>query len=377
MHITFVTHGSFDCVATLKRATGMAGPLISSGHRVSILLEDSYANRERVGMECPAVEAVYLRSGSATQERARKSRALHGLNSDLVWMCGVGYRNMVKPCRRDAIWIADHSELLSAVGNRAAIRRAIDWGFETFAFRSCDGHIAASRYLETYCHKAVQRLGRRTPVHYSPYAVTPSMVAARGTLSTDIELATTGKKVILYLGSFWENYGFWDMLHVAEQMVAGRSDLIFLFMGKGPEESAGREWISNRQLGDRVLLLGFAPEAMLGDLFSKADVFLCPLRDTAQDWARCPSKLYMYLPAGRPIVTCRIGEAAEALGERGVYYRPGDRAELRTAINTALTSANHGALIDLAAEHTWERRTRYFLDWLQAEFGERLAKIVA
>ena len=59
MRIAFVTFGNFDGHATLKRATGMAGPLIAQGHEVVLLLEDCEINREKVELECPSAEVVW------------------------------------------------------------------------------------------------------------------------------------------------------------------------------------------------------------------------------------------------------------------------------------------------------------------------------
>ena len=61
------------------------------------------------------------------------------------------------------------------------------------------------------------------------------------------------------------------------------------------------------------------------------------MNDTVQDKARCPSKLYMYLPYCKPIVTARIGEPFSVLGDKGYYYDCGSNAESDIIQNTAIT----------------------------------------
>ena len=57
MRICFITFGNVTDYATLKRATGLAGPLIARGHSVSIVIEDTVDNRARLAFECPDVQA--------------------------------------------------------------------------------------------------------------------------------------------------------------------------------------------------------------------------------------------------------------------------------------------------------------------------------
>ena len=87
-----------------------------------------------------------------------------------------------------------------------------------------------------------------------------------------------------------------------------------------------------------------------------------------QDWARCPSKLFMYLPFQHPVVTCQIGEAAELFGEKGLYYQPGDVDSLVCALSRVLTQDVGIDAITLD-DHTYTARTKTFLSWLDTRFG--------
>ena len=41
---------------------------------------------------------------------------------------------------------------------------------------------------------------------------------------------------------------------------------------------------------------GFVDEEDISQYFSVASAFISPMNDTTQDWVRCPSKMYLYLP---------------------------------------------------------------------------------
>ena len=102
--------------------------------------------------------------------------------------------------------------------------------------------------------------------------------------------------------------------------------------------------------------------------FAVAHAFVCPLRDTVQDWARCPSKLFMYLPFRKPILTSPIGEAKELLGDDAFFYNPGDVEGLAGAMRRALDTDHFTMSLDPAA-HTWQARVDQFLAWLAARNG--------
>lgn len=344
----------------------MAPVLAASGVEVSILLEDSPDNRARVALECPAVSIYYhQRHSSALKERSEKVAHLKRIRPDVVWICGVGLRNWVLPSKEFPLVLGDHAELLSAIQLRGLIRRGWDSLNEWAHLPSFGGHICASRYLEKLYNKRNKLLGLNRPVHYSPYAYNSELLESQPLILDELKSKYGEKKNLLYMGSFWENYGFWDMLHVFRDMLKERDDFRVLMMGKGPEKEAGIAWLQEHHLTERIKILGYIPEQELSSYFHLADAFVCPLRDTVQDWSRCPSKLFMYLPFQKPIVTCPIGEAKEIFGEDGFYYTPGSRRELKDTLNRVLNLENWSSSVD-PKKHTWEKRTSDFLEWLRS-----------
>ena len=365
MKLSFVTFGNISQHATLKRATGMAPILQSKGVEVSILLEDSPDNRARAQLECPDATIYYHhRHKSPFQERSQKIAYLKKIQPDVVWICGVGIRNWILPSKAFPVVLGDHAELLSGIQQRSFLRRCWDALNEWAHIPSFSGQICASRYLEKLYTKRNKQLALSRPVHYSPYAYNAEVLESKPTILDSLQGAYGDKKNILYMGSFWENYGFWDMLYVFRDLLQERSDFRVLMMGKGPEKEAGIAWLEEKKLSDKIRILGYIPEEELSSYFHLADAFVCPLRDTVQDWARCPSKLFMYLPFQKPIVTCPIGEAVEIFGEDGFYYTPGNRPEMKQALNRVLDTTGFTTFVDPKL-HSWEQRTEDFLTWLR------------
>lgn len=367
MHIAFVTHGSFDKHATLKRATGMATPLLDAGHKVTILIEDSAANREKVMLECSNAEVCWHPGGlSPLKERKLKQDALTQLQPDLVWICAVGLRNWMFRPKQGCVILADHSELFSSIDS-GILRKAFYWSAEWVHLFSFDAHVCASRYLEKLYKRRLKLFGKRNKVHYSPYAYHPETMRAEDANPRVLLQRWKNRKAILYMGSFWENYGFWDMLHAFKNLVDQRDDFVAVFIGRGPEKEKGINWIKANKLNDTIHFEGYVAEEDLPSYFTATYAFLSPLRDTVQDKARCPSKLFMYLPYNKPVITCAIGEARELFGKKGHYFIPGSIDSLTDTLKQVLDSANGSSTV-APEEHTYKARVDAFLDWYEATY---------
>ena len=348
----------------------MAGPLIRAGHVVYLLLEDHPSNREKVRLECPDAKIVWHHKYEKPfSERAEKQASLKKLSPDVVWICGVGLRNWVLRTRKGQVVIGDHSELYSSIASLSFVRRLWEQLLEWMHILSFQGHICASRHLESLYRNRGVKLGIKAPVHYSPYAYTNELVEQPKRILNELRSQYSGKTVFLYMGSFWENYGFWDMLYVFRDLYHEHGDFQALLMGRGPEKEKGIKWLEENGLTDRIKILGYIAEEDLSSYFDLADAFICPLRNTVQDIARCPSKLFMYLPFGKPIITCPIGEAFELFGEAGLYYDPGDRVGLKSRMAEVLGCMHLKSDVSLR-ENSWEARNRAFLAWMKEAYPE-------
>ena len=153
MHICFITVGDIQQNASSKRAFGLAEPLTDLGYHVSIVMQDTAANRQRMAAEAPRARPSWFPASSQHAEVMAKRRAIQELKPDVVYVSAYGLRSAVVPLRSvaGAKYIVEYSELLSAIKGRSWWRRTIDHVLERIAIAVFDGHVCASRYLENGC----------------------------------------------------------------------------------------------------------------------------------------------------------------------------------------------------------------------------------
>ena len=109
---------------------------------------------------------------------------------------------------------------------------------------------------------------------------------------------------------------------------------------------------------------GFVDEEDISQYFSVASAFISPMNDTPQDWARCPSKMYLYLPYKKPIITCKIGEPYEILQDKGFYYASGNAKDMATQMKKIIENNKYTA--DAHAEkHSWNVRAQELDNWIK------------
>lgn len=368
MRICFSTTGDVRATATLKRALGMAAPLRARAHDVGLMIWDTPANRERIARECPGVDTLWIPAGASPLAELRlKRRLLAQWRPDLVYVCAYGLRNLfTRGAAGGGAVIIEHSELASAIPDMRQ-RQLWEWLVEALSVRGADGLLCASRYLENLYRRRARAWGRRQlPVLYHPYAYTAG--PADPVRVAEIRMLGSGRAVMLYMGTLVANYGVFEMLDATARLASQREDFVLHVLGHGRHASQARQRAAELGLSGRVNFHGYVPEESLSAWFQAADVFLAPIHSTVQDLARCPSKLYMYLPSRKPIVTSRLGDPGDLLGEDGFYHEAGNAASMAEALARALdASANWKPLTVRPEAHSWEARTDEFLAWVSAQ----------
>ncbi len=362
-HLAFVTTGDIEKIATSKRAFGMAHPLMDLGYRVTIVLEDTPNNRIRAELEAPRAEFAWFKSAKTFAELKAKRKILRDLAPDVVYVGSYGFRNMVAPfapCR--ATYLVEHSELASAIKNRSKMRNLIDFTLEKLSTWVFDGQVCASRYLENYIK---ERLGksRQNRVIYSPYAYSHASLLGEGAA----QVSASDTKKILYMGTLARNYGILDILSAFKTLSKDRDDITLVVLGSGRDADAARESAKELGIDAKVDFRGYVKEEELPSYLSQADTFVAPLFPTIQDIARCPSKMFMYLPFEKPVVTTKIGEAEEFFGEEyEFYFEPGSADGMAQKLELAVYGSDNWSPGWIAADHEWTARAATFDDWLKS-----------
>lgn len=370
--ICFVTTGDIKTNATAKRALGMANPLADLGWRVHILMEDTPENHHRASIECDGRTTVhYFPHLPANKERAEKAKLLKAIHPDCLYLSAFVFRNIV-PYKGRCTRIVEHSELMASVCNRNLAHKVLDAFLEYSSILYADGLVNASVYLhDTYQRRASLLPRRLRPAMlHLPYAYSPSMVRPQPA-STGCPGKYKGKTLFVYLGTITANYGIFTLLEAARLLSQERRDFCLAVLGQGNDFGAATRLAG--KLGGCVDMCGFVSEERIPHYFSQAAAFILPLNDTVQDWARCPSKLFMYLPYGKPVITCRIGEALHVLGEQGLYYQPGNAAELKERM-ACVADGKAGGLGINPQEHSWPARAKVFDGWAMAALKKKSHK---
>jgi glycosyltransferase involved in cell wall biosynthesis len=358
--ICFITLGDMEKMPTAKRAAGMASELVRLGHRVAIVAWDVPSNHVRLAMECPEAEPLWVSPRNIVLEIMNKIKVVRDWRPELIYLSSFGIRNLacLRPLySRNAKVIAEHCELYSAFGDLKH-RMDLKW-LEKRSVVEANGLVCASRYLQAEFDRRIKQRGSHARTVYLPYAY-PSYLALQGGGDKPV----SGKKRILFMAALWKNYGVLDVIRAAKILVAQRADFVVDILGDGPAREEAALLIRELGLEDRVFLKGFIPETDLSQDFSRASVFLAPLVNTIQDIARCPSKVYYYLPYQKPIVTCALGDPHELLKSDGYYYIPASVESMAEVLNRALDESAGFVFRSLSvAEHSWNYSARQFEGW--------------
>lgn len=369
--ICFITTGDIKNIATAKRALGMADPLVRLGWNVSILMEDTEENRHRVNMECcDKVKVYYFSHGSALHEISAKNKLVKEICPDFLYVCAFVTRNIVGVSHHSKK-LVEHSELQSGIPDMKGLRKLLAYICEYSSILYSDALINASKYLQDIFTSRCKKILYSSRLNfYHPYAFSSSVIKVK-TIDRNIPKYADfrGRKIFTFLGTVTKNYGAFTLIEAVEKVKDLHPEVLLLMLGRGRHYQDAFNYLKEKELDNYVKLPGFVEEEEISDYFSLTDYFISPMNDTVQDWARCPSKLYMYLPYKKPIITCKIGEPYEVLGSEGFYYAPSDSSSLAEQIISLLESGKTEINIT-PNKHSWENRTKEFETWIKQTFAK-------
>jgi glycosyltransferase involved in cell wall biosynthesis len=359
MKIAFLTTGNIRRIATMKRALGHARHLADLGWEVSIVAMDCLENRERIGEECDdRIRIRWFSESGAFSEVSAKTRFVDELEPDWLYLCSYTFRNRVVMGRlsKKPLLAVEHSELQSRVTGLNPFKRLLARHFEDRSLRRADHIVCASRYLTFHYRHRLLRSGiSEKPVTWLPYAHHEDITDVDESVGERLRREFSGRTNVVYMGSMVANYGLFTMLDAMAQLPPSRKQVLLHLIGEGQDLERARSYAREKGIADRVRFAGFVEERELSAHLGLADAFVAPLFNTIQDWARCPSKTYMYLPFRKPVFTCPVGESMEIFHDPRLFFPSGDSG----ALADRLSQLQDGAVFDLPSpeSHSWEHRT--------------------
>lgn len=362
-HILFITTGDIAQIATMKRAFGLAKPLANLGWTIDILAEETKENKKCYELECDSrIRMHYYPKSNVFNEINFKNNLIAELSPSYIYLCSFSVRNFV--FKRKSLLIIEHSELQSSIKNQKYIKCLMAYILESVSVIYADKLVCASKYLQEYfTGLSTKLIFASKDIHYSPYAYSNEVINTPPFLKESLKKKYNNQFICLYMGSMAENYGFFKMLEAMKLLK--NYPIKLLLMGKGKDFEKGLRFVQENRMNN-VELLGYVDEVELSSYFSITDAFISPLNNTVQDKARCPSKIYMYLPFKKPVLTCKIGEAFEIFGENGQYFEFNDSISLSNLImKNYLGTIGSNVSSELNIEqHSWVNRALLIDNWL-------------
>ncbi len=339
MHYVFFSTGSWAFNASMVRPREFGRQMIARGIDVTYAVDDCEFNRTGLDVD-PKAKVVYTSQlGRFSQFPARR-RTLKRLAPDFV--------HTINPAPKScaALWgsrlkvVGDWDEWPAMRPYPFGLRMVAKYVDYWLRHRSVL-RVVASHYLQ---EQFLRRYG--APSAYIPYAT--YLPEHPPTTSPYTE------RTAVYMGNFFPAYDhdllFDAALRLREQ---GKTPRI-AFLGWGPDLDKWRAFVKERALTN-VEVAGFVTGEDLWRRLRHAHVLLFPIRPTILNLARCPSKTFAYAQARRPVITNRVGEIPEVLGDKAIYVE-GTAEGFATAIDRAmgqdLPDVDYGV-----EQHNWSART--------------------
>jgi glycosyltransferase involved in cell wall biosynthesis len=173
---------------------------------------------------------------------------------------------------------------------------------------------------------------------------------------------------IVYMAYMSRGYGCFKVMEAFKMIANEYPDLTLEMIGRAPEFQEMINWVTSEKLELRIRLRGYVDEEELDSYFSGAICFMSPLRDAITERARCPSKLFYYIPYNRPIITCNIGNPPDVLGRYGYYYEPENVVDMSMAMRRAIRDSDtFNYPVSVVESNTWEARAKELEAWLCKE----------
>ena len=211
------------------------------------------------------------------------------------------------------------------------------WMYQRIMFRWTQAALPISQHIEMLIKR---NSSTSYPMHRVPVLVDPCEVLEQADLSI-IGTRATGR--LLWCGSL---YGFIEdakfMLEACAVYQTSSSNKIELVLCGPSSSEAERELFECAKLlgfpRECLRITGFISEQELWGYCQSANAFLMPLWNDRRSETRFPTKMGLYLAAGKPIISTAVGEIPHYLEDRrtGLFYTAGDVRSLAEQISLAL-----------------------------------------
>ena len=206
----------------------------------------------------------------------------------------------------------------------------IKW-VEKQVYKKTDLLSANNPAMAKYCDELSKRTGQTVvnfpPLDLSHFKNFPRDLALRSALGI-----AEGDQVIVYMGSFFYFSGLRDALDEFAKVSKTSSNLKFLLVGGGEQDSELRQRVATLGLTEKVIFTGFVGYQDLPRYLSIADVAVNTLEPTLVANVAFPNKVLQYMAAGLPVVSTKLdGLYSVFENQTGIVWAEDARAVIREA----------------------------------------------
>jgi glycosyltransferase involved in cell wall biosynthesis len=161
------------------------------------------------------------------------------------------------------------------------------------------------------------------PSSFSGFEAVPADVSA-------IRQRFAGKRLVGQVGRLLEHKGYQVTIAAAQQLAANYPDVMFVFLGEGPDE----DWLK-QQAGNACNVCFVGHQNNVGSWLAALEVFVFPSLHEGLG-----STVLDAMQHGVPVIGARAGGIPDliAQGETGLLVAPGDASDLARAIAGLLDS---------------------------------------
>lgn len=339
MRYGFLTFGALNNAGYI-RARELGRALLDCGVEVAYIAADLPENR---GVLDARADIRFVKHGHSPACFIERRRAIRSLNLDYLevfndqngqtWLTLLGLRL---------------PKLVGMWDEAAIFKDELPW-VKRKLISYWDGWFrrhATLRLTSTREHQRLWALAHAEPIVYMPHACYLSHYSEG--------ISPYKQKTAVYMGIF---YSCWDQDLIFDAFLLLKQQGLtpsLCLIGTGPDVPKWQAFIREHGL-DNITFAGYISGESLWQHLRHAQVLLFPMRPTLLNKTRCPSKTLAYAQARRPVVTCKVGEVAEMLGDKAIYVEPtpeGFAGGIRHAMeNQSLPDVEY----DLE-QHTWAKR---------------------
>lgn len=155
----------------------------------------------------------------------------------------------------------------------------------------------------------------------------------------------SGRKILLTVSRLTERKGHDSVLRALVKLIAYHPEILYLIVGKGPDEKRLRSLVTDLGLEKHVVFAGFVEDRDLPHYYNLCDVYVMPNREVLSTTDSIEGFGISFIEANacaKPVIGGRSGGVGAAIvdGETGFLVDPSDIDELTERIKLLLDNTS-------------------------------------